>query len=431
MLNDGTEKIIKEAEGLLRKLDRLHKFSGKYGLTPSKEAQRLNEGLQYLADNIPEIAIPQNQDELMQAELKRRLNGEATCLDHVLSGRLYKYDNVIDMYGVPKEDILLLRPWLEANKEKVQEAVERLFHARDIEGYEIPLASDIPGLRRQVDEFAGAHIQRYHKTIGKFLEGLTKVGAFLRDINAVPTESQRSYFNTLTNNLAVSIPAICFTKEDGTLHIKEKELIRIYGHEGMGHALNYVVTRSNGLPYFLTQSSALTTSTEESIAQFYENVLFEDLKKSPETQRSLGIEHKFAEIYQESKDTEFLEEYRRRIFQYGITVLADTSLGDPTDPNVLEIKANKINDLAIDKSHVKSWIQTNRYSFDSEGNLNPGLVSELRYCARPVHRALEEFSRNGIIYDEKGRNIIDSIFLRGLWTPIGFVENVRIKANSR
>ncbi|MBI2631827.1 hypothetical protein HYW75_02385 [Candidatus Pacearchaeota archaeon] len=428
MIIEETERKIQDAETLLKKLERVEKFSNKYELTPSRETKKLVESMGLFADSIQKIENPTTLDLLFLSELKRRLDGEAAYLEHRLSGELYDFNTVVNILGIPQEDILFLRPWLEANKEKTQEAVERLFHSRDIEGYELPLASDIPSVRRQVEEFAGAHIQRYHKTLGKFFHGLTKVGAFLRDINAAPTTQERSYFNSLTNTLAISISSICFSKEDGILHVKEKELIRIYGHEGMGHALNYFITISNGLPYFLTHRSALTSSTAESVAQFYENVLLEDLKKSQETQRALGIEHKFAEIYQETKDTEQLEEYRKRIFQYGISVLGNKSLGEPNNPSVLKKKADLIYEVAIDKSGVQSWIQSNRYNFDSDGNLNPKLVSELRYCARPVHRALEEFIKCGINYDEKGRDIIDSTLLKGLWTPIGFVDNARLIA---
>ncbi len=428
MLSQSNEANLKEAENLLKRLDGIQKFSNRYHLTPSREARILAESMQTLSDAIPEIVNPQNQEQLIQAELKRRLHGEAVSLDQTLSGKLYDFNSVIDILGIPQEDILSLRPWLEANKERTQEAVERLFYSRDIEGYELPLATDIPSVRRQAEEFAGAHIQRYHKTLGKFLQELSPVGAFLRDINAVPTTQDRSYFHTLTNDLAVSISAICFSKEDGTLHIKDKELIKIYGHEGMGHALNLVVTRSNGLPYFLTQPSALTVSTAESVAQFYEKVLFEDLKKSPEAQKALGIEHKYAEIYQEAKDTEQLEEYNKKMFQYVIKVLGDKSLGEPNDLAVLRRKADMLYEVAIDRIGVQGWIQSNRYNFDSEGNLDPRLVGELRYCARPVERGLEEFSRIGINYDKKGRSLIDSTFLNGLWTPIGFVDNSKLRA---
>lgn len=432
MLNKDTERALETAEGFLKRLEQVNKFSAKYQLTPSGESAKLAESMRTLADGLPQIDAPQNEDQLLQSELKRRLNGESAYLIQQLSGGLYDFDAVIKMLGIPKQDISSLRSWLEQNKERTHEAIERLFHARDIEGYELPISRDIPSVRRQVEEFAGVHIQRYHKTLGKFLQGLTKVGEYLRDVNAVPTTNGRSYFNPRNNNLALDIGDICFSKEDGTLHVREKELIRLYGHEGMGHALNFAVTRQRSLPYFLTQDSALTVATAESVAQFYEGVLMKDLRNSPETQRQLGIEHKFANIYQETIDTEQLEAYKRKMFQYGIIVLADKSLGNPNDPEVLKKKTEILHEIAIDKSSVAGWVQKCRYeSFDSEGNLSPSLVAELRYCAQPVDRALEEFRKRGINYDERGRNTIDATFLSGLWTPMGFVDNARLRAGSQ
>lgn len=430
MPSEETASLLKESEALLRRLERIEKFRDKYGLTPTREIGRIVEHMQAFADKIPGTLSPSDEDELLQSELRRRFEGQAAGIDQKLSGKLYEFDTVVNSLGIPREDILAIRPWLEANRDKTQEAVERLFHSREVEGYELSLSTDLPSVRRQSEEFAGVHIQRYHKVLGKFLQGLTNVGRFMQEINAVASRKDRSYFNELTNTLAIGIPAICFSKEDGTIHIRDRELIRLYGHEGMGHALNFVITKSDGLPYFLTQGSNLTVATAESVAQFYENVLLEDLRKSPETQRALGIEHKFEDIYQEAHAAEQLELYKANIFRYGITVLGDKSLGDPHDPQVLKKKAELIAEVAVDNQGIQNWIQENRYNFDSEGNLDPNLVSELRYCARPVSRALKEFSKRGIEYDSHGRSLIDATLLKGLWTPAGFVDNARLKAES-
>ena len=57
-------------------------------------------------------------------------------------------------------------------------------------------------------------------------------------------------------------------------------------------------------------------------------------------------------------------------------------------------------------------------------------MAELRYCARPVPRALEEFRKKGISYEGDGRNVIDSTLLNGFWTPAGFVDNARLRAEA-
>ena len=335
------------------------------------------------------------------------------------------------MYGIPRSDITQLRKWLKDNRARTLDSIDRLFQSTDVKNYELGLNVDVPNVRRQAEEFGAVQIQKYHKRLGRLLQDLSRVGEYLRDINAVPTANERSYFNPLTTTLAISVPAIVYSTEDGSLHLRERELIRVYGHEGMGHALNHVVTQADRLPYFLTRQSALTEAAMESVSQFYQHVLFEDLKNSPETQKELGIRHIFDEIYQEAKDITRLEEYRLRLFQYGISLLADKSLGDPHDPNVMRKKVELLSEVTLDPSFPLSFVEKNRYSFDSQGNLNPQLVSELRYAAQPVQRALEEFAQRDIKYDSKGRSKIDGTLLKGFWTPIGFVDNARISAQSK
>ena len=424
-------EVIFTSEKLLKKLDRMEKFRSKYNVFPYQEATRIVAEMKELASSLPDIESPQNQDQLVQSELKRRLNGEALTLEQRITPKHYDFDTVVSIYGIPKSDINGLRDWLVANRPKTQEAIERLYRTKDIQNYELGLPVDIPGVKRQAEEFAAVHIQKYHKRLGKLLQDLTQVGEFLRDISAVPTTEGRSYFHPLTNTLAIGIPSICFTTEDGSLQIKERDLITLYGHEGMGHALNQVITKTNGLPYFLTKDTALTTATMESVAQFYQNIIFEDLKNSPETQKDLGIQHKFREIYQEAKDISQLQEYQLKLFQYGITVLADKDLGQPQNPSTLEKKINLLNEVTLDPTYPLHFVEQHRYSFDSQGNLNPQLVSELRYCAQPVQRALDEFAKQNIQYKGEGRSKIDATLLRGFWTPIGYVDNARLRAQNK
>ena len=426
-----SNNIVVASEGLLKKLDRMDKFGSKYNVFPYQEAARTVTEMKELANSIPDIESPENQDQLMQSELKRRLNGEALTLDQRITPRYYDFDTVISMYGIPESDINGLREWLVANKPKTQESIERLYQTKDIQNYELGLPADIPGVRRQAEEFAAVHIQKYHKRLGKLLQDLTQVGEFLRDISAVPTTEGRSYFHPITNTLAIGIPAVCFTTEDGSLQIRERDLITLYGHEGMGHALNQVITKTNGLPYFLTKDTPLTSATMESVAQFYQNVIFEDLKNSPETQRDLGIQHSFKDIYQESKDISQLQEYQLKLFQYAITVLADKDLGQPQDPITLGKKGDLLNEVTLDPTYPLHFVEQHRYDFDSQGNLNPQLVEELRYCAQPVQRALDEFAKQGVQYEGDGRSKIDATLLKGFWTPIGYVNNAKLKAQDK
>ena len=142
-------------------------------------------------------------------------------------------------------------------------------------------------------------------------------------------------------------------------------------------------------------------------------------------------QHKFMEIYQEAKDFIQLQEYQSRLFQYAITVLADKELGQPQDPLTLRRKEELLSEVTLDPSFPLHFVEEHRYNFDSQGNLNPKLVSELRYCAQPVRKALDEFAKQGILYEGKGRSIIDATLLKGFWTPVGFVDNARLRAQNK
>ncbi len=425
------EEIIIATEKLLKKLDSIDKFENKYGAYPYQEMCKMLDALRELTDSLPDIETPENQEELMQSELKRMMGGCAFNVEQYLNQTDCDFNTILSFYSISELDISGLRDWLIANKNQTQESIERLYQTKNVQNYELSLPVDIPAMRRQAEEFAAVHIQKYHVCLGKLLQNLTQVGGYLRDINAVPTIDGRSYFHSLTNNLAIGIPSICYMTEEGSLQIRERELISLYGHEGMGHALNQVITKNSGLPYFLTFNTAQTASTKESVAQFYEKVIFEDLKNAPETQKSLGIQHQFDEIYQETIDIAQLQEYTSKLTHYAITVVADKMLGLPQEHATLEKKIEKLNEVALFPKYPRKFVERHRYNFDSQGNLNQEMMCELRYCAQPVQRALEEFAKQGIKYDGDGRSKIDETFLKGFWTPIGFVNNARLSAQNK
>jgi hypothetical protein len=422
------ESYLAESENLLSSIEKIRKFNSNYGVFPSKKIHSLIDRMKSFSSSIPEITTVETFDDLLQFEMKRRIDGEILSFEQFLGSNYYDFETTISMYAIPKSDIESLHPWLVENKERTMDAIERLYENKDVKFYNLGLPADIPSVRRQVEEFASINIQKYHKRLGGMIQDLTSVGGFLREIDAVATTNPRSYFNQLTKILAIGISAFCFTTEDGGLQIKERNLISLYGHEGMGHALNKVITRFGNLPYFLKTESQSAVSTMESLAQYYQRIIFEDLKNSVETQKQLGIEHKFEDIYREEKDISMLEEYKSKLFQYSITALADKTLGDPLDKKTLMKKIELLNEVTIDPNQSLNFIEQNRFNFDSRGNLNSQLVGELRYCAQPVKRAILEFEKRGIHYSGKERGLIDSTLLNGFWSPTGYVEYAKLKA---
>lgn len=423
------EELTKKSEEISKKIDKINKFSSKHDFYPYKETNKIIEELTKLTDSIPDIAIPTNQNELLLSEIKRRARAGAIDLEYHLNEKSYDFNTIISITGIPHSDIEKLPIWLKNNKKETLESIEHLFQTTDPQGFESFLEYDILNIKEQLEKSAKIDIQKYHETLGKLLQEKTKAGESLKYIKGVPTHNERSYFNQFTNTIAISIHAIYYSTENGILQLKEKELIKLYGHEGMGHALNHIITNSNNLPDLQKRGlSSSTLATRESLAKFYENIIFEDLKNSPETQKELGISNIFNKIYEEAKDIRKLQEYKSKLFHYTISLMADESLGALDDPEVARKKMELIFGVALNPSVPLNFITKKIPIFDSEGNLTMETINQIIYAAQPVERALEEFRKRGIFYDEKGRSKIDEVFLNGYWTPTGFVDNARLKA---
>ncbi|HYM65034.1 MAG TPA: hypothetical protein VES68_00915, partial [Candidatus Sulfotelmatobacter sp.] len=249
------KELLTRADELWSRTDKADRFGTKFNTYPFDEGKRLVTDFHRLSEEINSVSSPKTEEEVHSNELKRRLYGEAVRLDHAISGHYYTFEDVISLYGIDKaQDIDELRGWLEENREVALETIDKVYGATHALDLRLPVPGDIPTFRRQAEEFAGTHIGNYHKKLAKLFEGLTPVGNFLRDITAVPTTSERSYFHPLTRTLALEIPGICYITEDQTLHINEATLLELFGHEGMGHGLNNVVTSSSNLPNFLKRS---------------------------------------------------------------------------------------------------------------------------------------------------------------------------------
>ena len=422
--------IASRAEQLWGRAEKADKFNGKFNIYSFKEGSQLVDDFQRLSEAIPVTSPVRTTEEVHNNELKRRLSGEALRLDHSLSGHYYTFEDVLNLYGIDREDIDSLKSWLVENRDEALATIDRVYKATEVDNYRLPVPGDIPTFRRQAEEFAATHIGNYHKKLAKQFEDLTSVGTFLRDITSVPTTGDRSYFDPLTRMLALSIPAICYLTEDQSFHINERELIRLFGHEGMGHGLNKVVTEASDLPRFLKRFSEASRATVESVGQHYETVIFEDLASSPKTQAELGIAHKFGEIYQNEKDTRLINLYQRRLFHYAITVLADKELGDMSAPESKKDAISKrialLSDVTLYPGYAVRIVEGSQHNFDSQGNLSIDLAREMVYSAQPTQRVIDEMKQKGILYDKDNRGKIDMLLLSGFWTPLGLVENAQV-----
>lgn len=426
------KELLQEARTLWEKDEKIAKFGSKFEVYPTQEVEQVYQGLNRLAEQIPNHPSAQSTETLHEAELKRMLATRIMTLEHFLHGTPYTLDDVIKMYGIESNDLADVKLWLLANRTKTQDAIVRLFSSTNVASFQLALPYDIPRIRRQAEGLAETEIENYHETLGNLFTELTSAGNYVHAIKPVPSTVDRSYFNPHTRTLAISIPAICYVVERGSVRLKERELLRLFGHEGMGHGLHQVITNASDVPFFLKKSSASTTATEESITQHYERVIFEDVKQSKKTQRELRIADNFDEIYQEELDTRQITDFNRNLFYYGILVLADKPLGNPQDPDVIRKKMELISEVALNPGAARGFVEQHKYKYDVDGNLDDNLVSELRYSSQAVKRALEVLQGHGIHYDNKDdRSYIDMTFLTGYFTPVGFVQKAELAAKGK
>ena len=91
-----------------------------------QDTQKIIDQLDRLISSLPDIQSPQNVDELLTAELKRRAVGERGELSSQLSSEVPTLEETLAIYNIPPQDINSLPEWLHKNKPAVVSANQRL-----------------------------------------------------------------------------------------------------------------------------------------------------------------------------------------------------------------------------------------------------------------------------------------------------------------
>lgn len=424
------KELLERADQLWERADKANKFNDQFGAYPFREGSRLVNDFQRLSEDVVAVEAPQAQEEVYSNELKRRLSSEATLLEHGLSGHYYTFEDVINLFGIDAVDVEGLRGWLADHRDEALDTIDRVYQDTEVGDFRIPVRVDIPSIKTKSEGITAGEIENYHQKLSRFFGEKIKVGRLLADIQVAPTSDGRSSFHPQSKLLSIGIPAICYMTPDRSLYINEKELIRLYGHEGMGHGLSTTVTEASDLPGFLKRFSITTRATLESVGQHFEEVIFDDLKDSPKTQKELRIAHNFGEIYQNHKDAQLIDLYQRLLQGYAISVLANKEFGDMSDPVIrreaIEKRISVISEVALYPGYAVGIVEGQQHNYDSQGNLSPTLAQEMVYVAKPVQRVLDLMQDRGVLYEGAERDRIDILLLSGYWTPIGLVENAQV-----
>ncbi len=423
------DSIVVKSNEVFDRLNHFEKFvsNGVYRFFNSVVMDKVLPEVSSFKESLPRIDEPKNERELIVAELNRRLDGAILSLEQMVDSNYVEFDKILSLLAIPEQDVKDLEGWLSENKLRVESIVKQLYEDGTFE-YQLNIQSDVPKISKKMQEFADHVVKNYHKLLGPFIGKLTSGGEFLGDIDVTITLNGRSYYNPVFNTVALNPFQICFIDKKKEFNVNELALIRVYGHEVMGHALNSVLSEKSNLPLFLKSYSLShsTLPTAESVAQFYEKIIFSDIKNDKEIQQKLGIADDFEEMYKKFHNESLLSDYLNNFNLYTIYVLADKSKGDQLDE-----KIHLIERFSFSKANAYYQVDYFLKNFvDHKGNLNPRTVSELKYCVKSAYRAYQEFIDKGFDYSKhEDRSIIDKTLLEGYWTPQGLEQKARLIAS--
>ena len=98
-----------------------------YTLKPVEQMAHLSEEAGLLEESLPDINCPNSLEEVYLGELKRRMKNVYIDLSSSLSTEMLPWQEVVEAYGIPQEDLNGIEKWLNVNLDAVVEANNRLF----------------------------------------------------------------------------------------------------------------------------------------------------------------------------------------------------------------------------------------------------------------------------------------------------------------
>lgn len=419
------EDLIQKGNEILKEVDALSLFYADHGFFPVARVQFAYEELSKLIGNLPQFERPTSRTQLHELELRRRAMTDATGLEQWLRGYIPTSQEIFSLYGISDADLTNIREELDVTREEVIQLVDKLYLIEKSNS-KIPVPTNNPSLVRKAEALLEEEGKKYHDVLGDLGEKLSS--GFKNSVSIETTSEVRSQYHHGLHRVAFSIPTTTYFDRLGNVRLNLQEIVRIYAHEGLGHALNHYMSQKAEIPEFLKINSTLSEATQEAIALFMEQVVFDELRQSPELQRRLNIEDVFEDVYGKFKLSSRVRNYHAKTERYAIGVVADNSHGEPYDEKVVRKKIQLVREVALNPAYAEAAVINHTRSLSSSRRLPTELLKELMYCVPAVERALKEFKAVGTSYEGKDKEKINRIMLTGLWSPEGFVENARLAA---
>lgn len=368
-----------------------------------------------LNKSIQQIKTPKSRKDVLTNELKRISKYYVTTLSEELDPRTATPKEVIDRYFIKDEDIDFLKTWLKENREKVLEANKRqLEFYSDSRRSRVHLGSK--ALRDQAESLMERHLDLLKRAVKEVLlldEYNHVLGSFVISTDSVVS---RSYADKIARISMVGTGA-CVYMVDGKMFIDSVELIGKFGHEVLGHCLNFVFTEKSDLPLFIKEDYfAVTSASRESVSGYFKNRLFDLLLTKPDSIKDFEMDEPFERIFQRYKDTFLLDEYSLRLNMLGFWVMSNSTMNGYND------QMKDLAEYSIEPKWVSFFLNRHRNDWNrSTGLLLPNIVSELRYAVESVTKILNKKKPSDIKKFERA-------ILTGAWSPDGFEEWVSLPA---
>lgn len=409
------KSFIQEGNSIFSEVDkrRTH-LNQRYSLVDQELTQKLITDLKNLSSKLPVIKNPQNLEEVLVSELKRSCDGGVLVLNEDLSQNIAIPENILSKYNVRKDDIDLIKDWLLSNKANILQANKRQFdyHSKH-RTIGVPMGS--PELRTSAEDLVAKNISLMKEILHKYFQDFKGIKLLLDTYIITLDSNEKRSFASRVGKVAVICIEPITSLYNGKIELIPERFIRIFGHEVIGHCLNYVLTENSELPFFIKEGfPSLTMAAAESMTNYWEDKLFHDLVSNSQIKELLSHDESFEEVYNRYQDVKILSEYAKKLEMLGLWTLATSKAGDVKD------QIESLQKYSLNPSWPSYFVNSYRNNWNREtGFLLPRYVSELRYSVDPVGKVLKHVSK-------KNLKRFEELISTGFWTPDGLTEWVKV-----
>src|SRR3989344_1406952 len=417
------DRLLEESEHLLQRRARImNAYSASNAHNDAETSKHLRE-MDDFCRRVPIIENVITREDLIVAELGRFMDRILRRDIDTINPEGITLSDALLFYGIEESELSGLREWLIGNKENYLIAQQELVDGHDT-GLHRPIRVEVPAHVRAAEEALSAHVARYREAL-KMIPPLSDCPDALDDLQILGTLHPReSDFSRDMNSLFISLPMTTYVA-GGKIQLNEGQLLFLLGHECLGHALTDARTQRADIPAFLKEPTEHSITCNEAVAQFYQHRVFEDIYRSPDVQKALGINN-FEKIYRRQKAQNIKNYFERKLAHYMIHVLG--SAGNLAEKDVLEKAETLIEEVVPYQRKIDLARTTKSIGINQNGRMSFEGFRDLTYASHAVERALQIFREAGIEYEEPHRSLIDKTLLTGYWTPKGFIENARLVA---